>query len=626
MRARLATTMPILGAILGAGFALVLAVFHAVTLGQAAERGDGNGWRPWSASTFETAKAEGKFVLLDLEAVWCHWCHVMEETTYRDPKVKALLAEKFVTVRVDQDANPDLSNRYGDWGWPATIIFAADGRELVKRRGYIAPDQMASLLAAVIADPTPGPSVSAVAPVVPADHGALSAKTTDALHAAVIATFDEKNAGWGTVHKYIDADSFSWAMTRAAEGDAMSASHARRTLDAALALIDPAWGGLYQYSDAADWSSPHYEKIMAFQANGIAHYALGYARWRDPKYLTAARQIAGYLTNHLMAPDGTFHTSQDADVDAAMPGRAFYALDAAARTVFGRQPRIDTNIYARENGWAISALAALYDVTGDATLLAIAERAATAIIAERRTSTGIYRHGARDRGGPYLGDTLAMGQAALDLYQSTGRRDWLAVAGAAADVIARDFVDTADGGIKTTLTAEAGVGVFLTAHKPIDEQVQVARFANRVYRYTGATAHRDVAEHAMKYLASPAILDLPRAAPGVLLASREIANDPAHMTIVGAKALPASQALHAAARAVAVPYKRIDWWDRSEGPMLNPDVTYPELDVPAAFICTNRICSLPIFEPAEIAETLARLTAHAVSSKGAAADSPTAIP
>ncbi len=97
---------------------------------------------------FARATAEKRFVILDLEAVWCHWCHVMEKTTYADPKVQELLSEKYLPVRVDQDANPDLSSRYGDWGWPATIVFAPDGTEIAKIRGYIEPERMQALLKA----------------------------------------------------------------------------------------------------------------------------------------------------------------------------------------------------------------------------------------------------------------------------------------------------------------------------------------------------------------------------------------------------------------------------------------------------------------------------------------------
>src|SRR5439155_21511195 len=91
-------------------------------------------WRPWSDEAFALARREHRLVILDLEAVWCHWCHVMDEKTYGDPRVAALLREHYVPVRVDQDARPDVSKRYEDWGWPATIVFAPDGRALAKRR------------------------------------------------------------------------------------------------------------------------------------------------------------------------------------------------------------------------------------------------------------------------------------------------------------------------------------------------------------------------------------------------------------------------------------------------------------------------------------------------------------
>ncbi len=137
---------------------LVLALLSgAATVASADDKG--LVWEEWSPELFARAQAEQRFVILDLAAVWCHWCHVMEETTYADSKVVDLLKAKYLTVRVDQDANPDLSNRYGDWGWPATIVFAPDGTEIVKRRGYIAPEPMAGLLQAIIEDPSPGPSV-----------------------------------------------------------------------------------------------------------------------------------------------------------------------------------------------------------------------------------------------------------------------------------------------------------------------------------------------------------------------------------------------------------------------------------------------------------------------------------
>src|SRR6202162_1119095 len=105
------------------------------------------------------------------------WCCVMDEETYRDPTVVKLINSKFIALKVDQDSRPDLSNRYEDYGWPATIVFNSDGSEIVKRRGYLPPGQMASMLQAIIDDPSPGPSVVHEAPLVPGGETALGSRT-----------------------------------------------------------------------------------------------------------------------------------------------------------------------------------------------------------------------------------------------------------------------------------------------------------------------------------------------------------------------------------------------------------------------------------------------------------------
>lgn len=152
-------------------------------------------WEDWSPEIFTRAQAEQRFVILDLEAVWCHWCHVMEKTTYADSEVVALLKSKYLTVRVDQDANPDLSNRYGDWGWPATIVFAPDGTEIAKRRGYIPPKPMAGLLKAIIVDPSPGPSVVPEPEVTPSTTPFLSEAQRAELARRSEIAYDAENAG-----------------------------------------------------------------------------------------------------------------------------------------------------------------------------------------------------------------------------------------------------------------------------------------------------------------------------------------------------------------------------------------------------------------------------------------------
>ena len=170
---------------------------------------------------------------------------------------------------------------------------------------------------------------------------------------------------------------------------------ARETLDAQRQLIDPVWGGVYQYSTDGDWKHPHFEKIMQMQAENLRIYAQAYALWKEPAYLEAARKIRGYLRNFLTSPDGAFYTSQDADLVQGEHSADYFALSDADRRKRGI-PRIDQHIYARENGWAINALATLYSVTGDESALADAVRAAEWIIANRALPGGGFRHDAKD--------------------------------------------------------------------------------------------------------------------------------------------------------------------------------------------------------------------------------------
>ncbi|MCW5701898.1 MAG: thioredoxin domain-containing protein [Bradyrhizobium sp.] len=560
-------------------------------------------WNDWSDGLFARATAEKRFVILDLEAVWCHWCHVMEKTTYADPEVQSLLAEKYIPVRVDQDANPDLSSRYGDWGWPATIVFGPDGTEIAKIRGYIEPPRMQALLKAIIDDPTPGPSVGEAFDVKPAASAFLTKAQREQLSRNYNESYEEKLGGWGGLQKYIDADSMDLAISRGETGDAIAARRARQTLDAALALIDPVWGGVFQYSEGGSWQKPHFEKIMSFQAQYLRQYSQAYALWKDERYLAAARKIERYLAEFMQGPDGAFYVSQDADLNHDIDGHKYYVLADAERRKLG-MPRIDRNLYARENGWAISGLAAYYNVSNDAKALASAERAAKWVLANRLRTDGGFNHGEKDRGGPFIGDTLAMGQAFLDLYAATGNREWLSAAAKAGDFVAT-FRDEA-GGFFTSKKSEARTGVFAKPAKLLDDQVQVSRFMNMLNRYFGNEAYREHASHAMRYLAS-ASAEMARPLPGVLLADEELAIEPTHVTIVGHKDDKRALALHALARALPARYKRLEWLDLREGKLPNPDVEYPDLGEPAAFACSNRICSFPSFNAEELAATVKQM-------------------
>ena len=567
---------------------------------------EGLTWVGWSDAVFEQARRENRFVLLDLEAVWCHWCHVMAETTYRDPDVIRLLRARYITVRVDQDARPDLSNRYEDYGWPATVVFDGNGKEIVKRQGYLPPGDMASMLQAILDDPTPGPSV------VPEEKieyssAAISPALRDELEKDYLAGYDTKEGGWGFGHKYLDWDSVELAMVRAKRGDARAERMVRQTLAGEEHLVDPVWGGVYQYSTDGVWSNPHFEKIMSMQSENLRIFSMGYALWQDAAALKAAKDIHRFLTTFLLSPAGAFYTSQDADVVEGKHSAAYFRLADAARRKQGI-PRVDTHMYARENGWAVTGLAALYSATGDAKALAEAQRTIAWVEANRAISEGGFRHDAKDAAGPYLGDSIAMARAYLALYGATGDRPLLVHAEQTMRFIERNFRTRAGSGEAGYLTSRQPTDQAYAVHPQRDENVSVARTANLLFYYTGNADYQKMAQEAMRYLAAgPIARRLPAAS--TLLVDYELSRPPLHLTIVGHKDDPAAQALFQAALRYPAGYKRLEWWDMREGKLPNPDVQYPELKQAAAFICTSRTCSPPIFQADALAPRVDKLTA-----------------
>lgn len=564
-------------------------------------------WQKWDASLFERADREHKYILLHMAAVWCHWCHVMEGTTYRDPAIQQTIVEKFIPVRVDQDANPALSYRYENWGWPATIMLDKDGNEIFKRRGYIPPELFARLLAAVIEDPSALPGADAGAEIDPSAVG-LSAERQAQAAALLLRSYDKEHGGFGDTHRFIHADTLEWALERSRplQRNAEPGTWreiAGKTLAGARRLIDPVWGGMFQYSDKLDWSGPHYEKLLNIQRDAARAYVLASEIGRDPADIAAARDVVRWLMDFMRAPNGAFYTSQDADASRDLHGDVFYARDDVARRA-GPQPAIDTHSYARENGWAIASLAELYNVSGDGELLRAATRAFDWTLANRRAPNGGLGHARAADDDTHLGDTLAVAEAALALHRSTADRQYLKAAAELAEVIERDHRDPA-GGYMVRRPDPDAKGVLAKPVKQVDENVAATRFFNLLARNTGRPAFRAAAEHGMRYLISLAEDDL--VVPGALLADRELAREPAHVTIVGAKDDPAAQALYAAARTYPTRYLRIEWLDRREGPLPAADIDYPEMPEAAAFACANGACSVPVFTPADVHRIVAKV-------------------
>src|SRR5499433_2130011 len=93
-------------------------------------------WHEWGEEAFATAQREKKPILLDIGAVWCHWCHVMDRESYDDPEIAEIVNQRFVAIKVDRDERPDIDSRYqvavqaisGQGGWPLTAFLTPDGK------------------------------------------------------------------------------------------------------------------------------------------------------------------------------------------------------------------------------------------------------------------------------------------------------------------------------------------------------------------------------------------------------------------------------------------------------------------------------------------------------------------
>jgi len=139
----------------GVSISLAVLLSFITTLAGAETRDLGIQWRTWSDDLLEEARGEGRFLLLDLTASWCAFCQKMKTVTYRDRGVEAVVREHYIPVRIDDEDDPALAARYADYGRPASVVLNADGRELIRRRGFMEPLLMTWMLQAVAQNPDP---------------------------------------------------------------------------------------------------------------------------------------------------------------------------------------------------------------------------------------------------------------------------------------------------------------------------------------------------------------------------------------------------------------------------------------------------------------------------------------
>lgn len=566
-------------------------------------------WQEWRPQIFSDAKKYGKHIILNVEAVWCHWCHVMDQETYSDPKVAAAIAEDFIAIKVDHDANPEIAARYRAWGWPATIFYNSDGAEIVKRAGYIPPQSMTALLAAIVRDPSPEQAASII--TVANQHSTLTAAGKAKLITMHNNSYDKKYGSLAIAMKFIDPDSVEYALLEGMNGNKNELARANKTLSAALKLEDPEWYGFYQYSTHGDWDHPHFEKIMRTQTRHIQLYAQAYAATQNQAYKRAAEHTVTYLNRFLKSPNGGFYTSQDADLIQGQKGAEYFALKDQLRLALGI-PRVDKHRYTKENANLIAALSRLYSATGDASVKTQAVAIGEWLITNRQRKDGGFNHGStdddnhdgnnRDDNKLFLADNISALAAFTKLYEISADRKWLKHAMASADII-REKISTAD--VLGLPAASIDKGDPLAPYVDLEENIFASRAINTLFHYSGRSADKALADKAMAYISSSEVIASRFTEAGILLADAELNRDPLHLVVVGSKSDANAKALFSAALISYQSYRRIEWWDRSEGELIHHDVEYPPLPKSAAFVCNDQRCSTPIYKANEIQEVIA---------------------
>jgi uncharacterized protein YyaL (SSP411 family) len=298
-------------------------------------------WYPWGDEAFARARAEDKPILLDVGAVWCHWCHVIDRESYDSPEVAAIINQRFVPVKVDRDERPDVDVRYqnavsaisGQGGWPLTAFLTPEGKVFFGGT-YFPPEGAGGrpgfkqvLLAVAEFYRTKRDQAHAYAAELHqalhrlgearASEEALAPSLVQEAAADIERQFDPQHGGFGSAPKFPHTGAVELLLRRYDRTrDPQTLLVVTRTLEkmARGGVYDQLGGGFHRYSVDAAWIVPHFEKMLYDNAELLRNYVHAYQATGTPLFREVALGIAGYATGTLTDPEGGFYASQDADI------------------------------------------------------------------------------------------------------------------------------------------------------------------------------------------------------------------------------------------------------------------------------------------------------------------------
>ncbi len=318
-------------------------------------------WHEWSEEAFAKAASQDKPILLDIGAVWCHWCHVMDRESYEDPALAEVVNNNFIAIKVDRDERPDVDSRYqaavqsmaGQGGWPLTAVLTPDGKPYFGGT-YFPPDdrygrpsfaRVLSTMANVWKTQRNEVTETAGSVMAAIEHGEtfagrsgqLSLGLVDKLVQHAVGQFDSHYGGFGSQPKFPHPSALDLLIDVAARtGNDLAKKAVVVTLEkmAHGGVYDQLAGGFHRYSVDERWVVPHFEKMLYDNAGLLKNYAHAFQTWVDPEFARVAKDIIRWMDAELSDRErGGFYASQDADINLDDDGDYFTWTRAEAAAV-----------------------------------------------------------------------------------------------------------------------------------------------------------------------------------------------------------------------------------------------------------------------------------------------------
>jgi uncharacterized protein YyaL (SSP411 family) len=333
-------------------------------------------WREWDDGAFETARQQDKPILLDIGAVWCHWCHVMDRESYENEDIARIINENYIPVKVDRDERPDIDARYqaavsaltGQGGWPLTAFLTPEGKPFYGGT-YFPPDDYYG---------RPGmrrvlESIAGTYKANKADVFASADRISEALSGVERFQADGQKAGAAIVGSILDSIKSMSDAQHGGFGDKPKFPHPSAIdllLDAHLdtrqthllsivtgtleamgrgGVYDQIGGGFHRYSVDERWVVPHFEKMSYDNAGLLVNYVRAYQLTRNEFFREIALGIIFFVENVLSDPECGFYASQDADYSLQDDGDYFtWTLDELKSVLSGQEADVAAQYYQVE--------------------------------------------------------------------------------------------------------------------------------------------------------------------------------------------------------------------------------------------------------------------------------------